>query len=243
MKEVHGDAVKYDKSTYVSMNKVMRMECPVHGTFYRAPLVHIAAKTNCPMCCPTRTLTFEEFTEKANKVHGGKYLYNDTNYVNNRTRIGITCKKHGVFYQTPNDHLDGCGCPRCHSSLMEQKVANSLDELGIKYVRQDNSFVKPLYLDFYIPSRNIAIECQGEQHFEVVERFGGYDKLLANQERDKEKKRLCEEHGVELVYLLDEGYNEFMDEGDVYFNDVGKMVVYIADKPTILEELSKPSDG
>jgi hypothetical protein len=36
------------------------------------------------------------------------YDYNESNYINNRTKIKIKCKKHNIFfYQIPTDHLKG----------------------------------------------------------------------------------------------------------------------------------------
>lgn len=56
-------------------------------------------------------------------------------------------------------------------------------------------------LDIFIPSKNTAIEYQGEQHFRPVEAFGGksaYRKQVAN---DKRKKAACRRHGITLLYF------------------------------------------
>ena len=60
-----------------------------------------------------KRLTTEEFIEKAKSVHKDKYVYSKVNYINNRTKIVISCKKHGDFEQRPNDHLMGNGCSKC----------------------------------------------------------------------------------------------------------------------------------
>jgi hypothetical protein len=57
--------------------------------------------------------TTEQFVEEARVVHGNKYDYSKTNYVNNRTNIVITCLTHGDFLQNPQGHLSGYGCPKC----------------------------------------------------------------------------------------------------------------------------------
>ena len=56
-------------------------------------------------------------------------------------------------------------------------------------------------LDVFIPQRNLALEHQGEQHYQAVSVFGGPDALARTIERDALKKRLCEENSVELVYV------------------------------------------
>ncbi len=56
-------------------------------------------------------------------------------------------------------------------------------------------------LDVFLPQRNLALEYQGEQHYQPVSVFGGPDALARAIERDALKKRLCEENSVELVYV------------------------------------------
>ena len=73
---------------------------------------------------------------------------------------------------------------------------------------------KPLSLDFYLPKQNIAIECQGIQHYKAIERFGGEEELVKIKNRDFIKKELCEKQGIALVYysksdiLLKEGLTD-----------------------------------
>jgi len=55
-------------------------------------------------------------------------------------------------------------------------------------------------LDFFIPFCNIGIECQGIQHYEPVDFFGGSSALLLQEHRDKEKYELCKKNGIEILY-------------------------------------------
>lgn len=59
------------------------------------------------------TKAASEFISKARAIHGDLYEYLLDDYVNNKTKIRIICKIHGIFEQTPNHHLGGCGCPSC----------------------------------------------------------------------------------------------------------------------------------
>ena len=62
------------------------------------------------------------------------------------------------------------------------------------------------HLDFYIPEKKLAIECQGIQHFKPID-FAGKGEKWANKlfednkKRDKLKKELCENHGVKIIYF------------------------------------------
>ena len=52
------------------------------------------------------------------------FIYTKVVYKNNRTKVIITCRIHGDFEQTPNNHLqgDGRGCRKCQY----EKVASIL---------------------------------------------------------------------------------------------------------------------
>lgn len=58
-------------------------------------------------------ITTETFIEKAQLIHGDKYDYRYSEYVGSKDKIIIICSIHGEFYQTPNKHLHGQGCPKC----------------------------------------------------------------------------------------------------------------------------------
>jgi hypothetical protein len=64
--------------------------------------------------------TNQQFITDAIAIHGYKYDYSKIVYVNSYTQIEIIChkldknnKKHGSFWQTPNNHLNGRGCKLC----------------------------------------------------------------------------------------------------------------------------------
>lgn len=57
-----------------------------------------------------------------------------------------------------------------------------------------------LELDFYLADYQFAVEVQGAQHYEFVERFHGtYEGFLEMQDRDKSKAYLCRTLGITLV--------------------------------------------
>jgi hypothetical protein len=62
---------------------------------------------------------------------------------------------------------------------------------------------RSLRLDFYLEFENrmIGIEYQGIQHFEEVDYFGGENKLVKQKEWDENKRKICENLGIELIYF------------------------------------------
>lgn len=57
------------------------------------------------------------------------------------------------------------------------------------------------HLDFYLPDYNVAIECQGIQHYKPIEYFGGKEKFKLTQKLDEEKRNKLMEHNVKLICI------------------------------------------
>lgn len=96
-------------------------------------------------------------------------------------------------------------CPECNISLMELELNKYfISLLKNNYERYWTTdwliFNKHLSLDFYFPSFNLAIECQGEQHFFSKDYFGGEQRFKLQQKRDLLKYNLCKEHGITILY-------------------------------------------
>ena len=70
----------------------------------------------------------EDFKE----VHGDKYDYSKVEYINNITKVIITCSEHGEFKQSPSAHKQGAGCPTCNHGWNKERLLISLIILVIK---------------------------------------------------------------------------------------------------------------
>lgn len=147
----------------------------------------------------------EDFIRKANAIHNNKYDYSKVEYVNQNTKICIICPQHGEFWQTPYDHLQGCGCKKCKLSNLEDKISSLLKREKIEYIYQyypdwlSKKFSHQSF-DFYLPKYNVAIECQGIQHYKDNNFFA--DSLEKNIERDY-KKNIKSKNKLKILYFLD----------------------------------------
>ena len=230
-KEKHGDKYDYSKVNYVGALTKVCIICTKHGEFEQRPADHIKGK-GCPTCGgkmsrKNRSSSKEDFIIKARKVHGEKYDYSKVDYVNSKTKVCINCSEHGEFWQIPTEHIQGKGCQKCNLSHLERSMINYLDEVGITYDYQKRfDWLGSQSLDFYLPDYNIGVECQGIQHFESVEYFGGNKGFKKTLERDKRKKALCEKHDVKLLYFGDTpNYNTFL--GEAVHDDVQYLIDYL----------------
>lgn len=66
------------------------------------------------------------FIAVAQKQHNHVYKYDNAIYVDAHTKLEITCPKHGAFYQSPTNHVQGKGCPRCAAEAFGVRSRSSL---------------------------------------------------------------------------------------------------------------------
>ena len=232
-KELHGDKYDYSKVEYIDNSTKVCIICPIHGEFWQTPHSHLAPQ-GCYLCGKEQIRLkqlppIEEWEKRCRKQHGNKYIYEFPEEVDYYTKIKITCPIHGEFWQQVSNHANGQGCPKCKQSHLERNVELKLQEKQVDCDFQKRfDWLGKQSLDFYIPNANVAIECQGSQHFEKDKFYKDINVIL---ERDERKRQLCQENGVELIYYLNEKYNKYVkDLGIPYFNDIDSLCEYIQGK-------------
>lgn len=208
-KSFHGDKYDYSKAIYTGAKNKITVICRIHGEFNVILDKHVVGG-NCPKCVNEQyhkqfRKTTNQFITMAKLVHGNKYDYTKVNYVNNKTKVIITCPKHGDFNQRPSSHIDGYGCSMCKESIGESQIRTILEDNNLLFNPQhrfiDCVKIKPLPFDFYLPSRNLCIEFNGKQHYEhnhffVTEK--GFEEL---KERDEIKSQYCKDNGIKLIVI------------------------------------------
>lgn len=214
-KELHNNKYDYSLVDYKNNKTKIKIICPIHGVFEQYACHHLKG-CGCVSCSPEKISNIkkkstEEFIKEAKEIHGDKYDYSLVDYKGCQTKVKIICPTHGVFEQQPTAHVNQeQGCPFCNKSHGEKAIQDWLEKNGYilnetyfrEYKFNDCKDKKPLPFDFYIPSKNILIEYQGEQHYLPKEKFGGILGFTKIQEHDKIKKSYAEEHFnfLEITY-------------------------------------------
>ena len=131
-KQIHGNKFDYSKVIYTNAKTKVCIICPLHREFWQTPDNHLQGKM-CPLCSHMSfPYTTEEFIKKAISIHGNKYDYSKTIYVNAYTKICIICPIHGEFWQTPSSHLKEIGCYYCGLKLISYNLSSSKEEFITK---------------------------------------------------------------------------------------------------------------
>ena len=140
----HNDKYDYSLVEYVNMRTKIKIICKKHGIFVQVPSTHLS-RSGCPSCAGVKRRTKQDFIDDSIKVHGLKYEYEISDYVNNQKKIKIVCKEHGVFEQLPQNHLSGRGCPSCvgvNKITIENFIEKSIVKHGQKYDYSEIKFIR-----------------------------------------------------------------------------------------------------
>lgn len=159
-RKIHGNKYKY--LDYVNYQTKVKIICSEHGEFMQYPILHLNKK-GCPTCGGTKKSNTLEFIKKSQKIYGEKYDYSNVNYIRNKIKVKIKCKKcNNIFLQRPNDHLSGYECPICFSAVSEPEKM-FLNYLNIPD-KKENRQVKILKhcVDGFDPITNIIYEFLGD---------------------------------------------------------------------------------
>lgn len=170
--EVHGDRYDYSRVEYVNNRTPVCIVCKTHGEFQQTPYKHLSGQ-GCPKCAKNFKDSTVSFIEKARGIHGDFYDYSKVEYVDQRTLVCIIDPVYGEFWQSPNAHLNGEGCPKRRSEKAQKTRAernkmasgeSKVYELLVEKFGKDDvmpeywSEMYPFACDFYVKSLDLYIE-------------------------------------------------------------------------------------
>lgn len=201
--EIHNNNYDYSKTITNGIHNKVCIICPMHGEFWQTPNNHLKGH-GCPICrhinqAISITLDQEEVLKRFIDIHGDRYGYDDFIYKGFHEKGLIECYQHGLFPQTPNNHLKGQGCPGCKRSKGEKYIETILKKLNVKFIQEYKIQGYNFEYDFYLPDYKTFIEFNGRQHYEPVEIFGGIEGFKVTVRNDAFKKELVRLLGEKLL--------------------------------------------
>lgn len=212
--------------TFVHMGAPLKIECTqCLSAKYELPYDLLNSEILCDSCNTKGRKSESKFLLDLKEVSGGSFKALGR-YVNSSVRIPflhVDCGR--VSEVAPSRFLGNPTCTHClkesysGGSYGEKAVADVLDSLSIEYSREHTfEYLGRKRYDFFIPSLNIAIEYDGEQHFKAVDHWGGEEALKRTQESDALKNDFCEYMGIDLLRIpywefdnIDEIVSNFID--------------------------------
>jgi len=196
-------------NTYYTTTYKYTWQCK-EGHTWKAPWSNVKKGHWCKECCGKAKKTIKDLKMIAKK-RGGKLL--STTYKNRHTPLQWRCR-HGHEFELPYAAVySKQWCPHCRFFVGEEITRAVVEDMfkrpfpkkypeWLKGVRH-----RKMELDGFCEPLGIAFEHQGNQHFEVVERFhpNGVSDLLEQQERDEIKRLLCKERSIALLEVPEFG--------------------------------------
>lgn len=220
---------KYDVIKYDGSKKPIILNCPKHGNF-EIRIDHLREKINgevCPKCEKekNRIKCFEDFKEKADEIHGQKYIYHKDKFIKMSAKTTITCPIHGDFEQLPINHIHSKqGCPKCADERKKGRYKYSKEEIveickkthGDKYIYDDIVFQG-------IRNKILNIKCRKHGYFDQV----AYDHIKGfGCEKCKfEKQLLSKEEFIEKAIKIHNGKYTYDKDKIVYVNNNVKIPI------------------
>lgn len=214
-RKVHGDRYDYSLFSYSKGYEKSIIICKKHGEFLQTSTGHKDGY-GCPECGKEisnkhNTKTTIQFIEESRKIHKETYDYSKTEYIHSAECIDIVCKKHGIFSQISNNHLQGHGCPNCakeqFQSGPEFEIKDFIESLGIDV--KHTHYVGGYELDLYIPSKNLAIEYNGL--FYHSSGCKGDDNVYSK--KHLKKTEYCESKNISLLHIFE---HEWLYKKDIW---------------------------
>jgi len=218
----HSNKYDYSLVIYKKSREKIKIICKKHGIFEQEPSNHLRGQ-GCPICSGSKKYTLSEFIEKANKIHNNLYDYNLVQYKNNKTKIKIICKEHGVFESRPDNHINcKAGCPKCANNILYTtdefvKKANlvhnnkyNYSKINYKTALEKIKIICPEHGVFeQRPTNHLrgegCIKCAGSYQYtneEFIKKANiihnnTYDYSLTNYINSQSKiKIICKKHGI-----------------------------------------------
>lgn len=169
-KKVHKDKYDYSKVVYVNSKAPVIIFCKKHKVYFeQRPNGHLRG-ADCVLCgnqkiSDSKRKDFTKFATDAISIHGKTYDYSKVVYINDRLKTEIICKLHGSFYQTPNAHLAGNGCPVCGKLLGAKKRTLSTQEFVAKAKTVHNDKYNYSMVEYAKSHQKVVIICRQHGEF------------------------------------------------------------------------------
>jgi very-short-patch-repair endonuclease len=169
IKNKYGDRFLYDdvedkKYNYTTKIKLV---CKEHGIFEKPLRSLIYRNQNCKKCLGW-VFDTESFIKKAREVHGDKYDYSLSEYVNTKHPIKIICPVHGVYEHIPNKHVSGRICPQCAMRKKGKKRELHEDDVKIQFKEVHGDKYDYSLVDYKGTHEKVKIICPEHGIFEQI---------------------------------------------------------------------------
>ncbi|MBQ3420642.1 MAG: hypothetical protein IJH34_03025 [Romboutsia sp.] len=227
---------KLVSDNYIDGSIYLKVICGCGSTFEQSYYNLRRMKTICCNNC-TRISTNKKNTHNLDyiykaveKKYSGDFKIINMNYIGTRnTTVTIQHKCGYTFNKNVNRLLyTDIKCTECmrSTSIGEFKILKFLNDNKITYIKEymfDNcNYIRKLRFDVYVPDYNLCIEFDGEQHYKIIDHFGGLEGFVNTKIRDTIKNEYCKNNNITLVRIP---YNKIDEVDNILSSYLNKKLI------------------
>lgn len=173
VKYKHGEKYTVNKGDFKGLQENVLVTCKKHGLF-SIKAYNLLRAIGCKACAKEsekqkKIKNTNTFIQESIEIHGVFYIYPDE-YMGANKKINIECPIHGIFSQTPSNHIRGRGCPKCGDIKTREKTKNTLEYF--KHICNETH-------NYYYSYSKIKKYTNNKQHVEILCPKHGSFKQLA----------------------------------------------------------------
>jgi hypothetical protein len=151
-------------------------------------------------------------------------LDNEDNFIKFATdkSIGEIASLLNVDATTIASRIKKYNCEKiiANRSSFEQNLKNFLIDEGVSYVSNVRGIIKPFELDFFIPTVNVAIECNGDYW---------HSDIFKDKNYHFHKWKYCSELGIQLIQIRETDWKN----NSSLFKSMLKEILHISKNPVV----------
>ena len=166
MRKKFGNDVTFEKTIYIRSNQPVTVT--YKGDDFTATPNSFLTHFKFKKYSRGKVINTETLIKEASKIHNNKYDYSKSEFKGSQKKVCIICPIHGEFWQTPEQHLKGHGCPTCgHIKTCNHTRSNTED-----FVKRAKELWGDLYDYSKVEYRNnhdkIVVICKEHGEFLVA---------------------------------------------------------------------------
>ena len=240
-KEAKSRGVKLLSTEYKNSKTQLLWECKEGHQYYAIPY----SANNKRLCkeCASKIVSAKlrlpiEDLQALAKRNGGKLL--STEYIFKQKKLKWQCADGHIFNKVMSKVKNGQWCPKCSRYLNEDKCRYILEFLlQTEFEKTRILLGNGQELDGYSQKYQLAFEYNGIQHREKTKHFHRENiSFERQQQRDENKRKLCQEKGIKLLAIPDYAVNNL---ADWIVNELQRLNIKLLRKPEEInfDEFSK----
>jgi len=198
------------EDTYKGIKYKYKCKCKDNHIFNLSWISAKRVNSWCPICAGVRVNHEEEIKKIHEYCENNNGICLENEYKKSKYNYKCKCQNNHIFYLNwDKGKRRGDWCKKCNDNIFENTIKEILKEITNKeFIKIRPDWLKNpetnrnLELDCYNKELNLAIECQGPQHYKIIKTYGmTKEDLKYQQYKDNFKRIKCKEKNITLIEI------------------------------------------